>query len=210
MCCRYYMEMSPELRPIVEEMNRAPLAAKMRDRLGKPLTTEGEVRPTDIVPVIAPSPSGNRKVFPMLWGFTAKGVDRPVVNCRVESAAEKPLWKDAWAKHRCIVPASWYFEWEHLLTPSGKSKTGDKYMIQPRGAEMCYMAGLYRIEEFRDLKYPVFAILTRAPSPELARLHDRMPLILPASSIDSWIKPDADPSVLMKAAVTDMVFEKAT
>lgn len=209
MCCRYYMEMSPELRPIVEEMNRAPLAPKMRDRLGKPLTTEGEVHPTDIVPVIAPSPSGNRKVFPMLWGFTAKGVDRPVVNCRVESASEKPLWKDAWNSHRCIVPASWYFEWEHLHTPSGKSKTGDKYMIQPRGAEMCYMAGLYRIEEFRDLKYPVFAILTRAPSPELARLHDRMPLILPASSIDSWIKPDADPSVLMKAAVTDMVFEKA-
>ena len=209
MCCRYYMEMSPELRPIVEEMNRAPLAPKMRDRLGKPLTTEGEVHPTDIVPVIAPSPSGNRKVFPMLWGFTAKGVDRPVVNCRVESAAEKPLWREAWNSHRCIVPASWYFEWEHLLTPSGKSKTGDKYMIQPRGAEMCYMAGLYRIEEFRDLKYPVFAILTRAPSPELARLHDRMPLILPASSIDSWIKPDADPSVLMKAAVTDMVFEKA-
>jgi putative SOS response-associated peptidase YedK len=209
MCCRYYMEMSPELRPIVEEMNRAPLSSKMRDRLGKPLSTEGEVRPTDIVPVIAPSPSGNRKVFPMLWGFTAKGVDRPVVNCRVESASEKPLWKDAWAKHRCIVPASWYFEWEHLLTPSGKSKTGDKYMIQPRGAEMCYMAGLYRIEEFRDLKYPVFAILTRTPSQELSRLHDRMPLILPASSIDSWIQPDADPSVLAKAAVTDMVFEKA-
>ena len=43
MCCRYYMEMSPELRPIVEEMNHAPLAAKMRDKLGKPLTTVGEV-----------------------------------------------------------------------------------------------------------------------------------------------------------------------
>ena len=39
MCCRYYMEMNPELRPIVEEMNRAPLAVKMREKLGKPLTS---------------------------------------------------------------------------------------------------------------------------------------------------------------------------
>ena len=209
MCCRYYMEMSPELRPIVEEMNRAPLSARMRDKLGKPLTTEGEVRPTDIVPVIAPSLSGTRKVFPMFWGFTAKGVDRPIVNCRVESAAEKPLWKEAWKSHRCIVPASYYFEWEHLVTASGNVKTGDKYMIQPRGAEVCYMAGLYRLEEFRDLKYPVFTILTRTPSQELAKLHDRMPVILPGEMIDSWIQPDANPAELVKAALTDMVFEKA-
>lgn len=209
MCCRYYMEMSPELRPIVEEMNHAPLAAKMRDKLGKPLTTEGEVRPTDIVPVIAPSPSGTRKVFPMLWGFTAKGVDRPIVNCRVETAAEKTLWKEAWKSHRCIVPASYYFEWEHWITASGKPKTGDKYMIQPRGAEVCYLAGLYRLEEFRDLKYPVFTILTRTPSQELSRLHDRMPVVLPAELIDSWIQPNADPTMLVRASVTDMVFEKA-
>ena len=102
----------------------------MRDKLGKPLTTEGEVRPTNIVPVIAPSPSGTRKVFPMLWGFTAKGVDRPIVNCRVESAAEKTLWKEAWKSHRCIVPASYYFEWEHWIAASRKPKTDDKYMIR--------------------------------------------------------------------------------
>ncbi|MBQ9269901.1 MAG: SOS response-associated peptidase [Oscillospiraceae bacterium] len=209
MCCRYYMEMSPELRPIVEEMNRAPLASKMRDKLGKALTTSGEVRPTDIVPTIASSPSGARKVYPMLWGFTAKGVDRPIVNARVESAKDKPLWKDAWKSHRCIVPASYYFEWEHLLTPSRKPKTGDKYMIQPRGAEVCYMAGLYQIVEFRDLKYPVFTILTREPSQGLRRIHDRMPVILPSNLIDDWIRPDNDPEVLVKAALTEMVFEKA-
>ena len=209
MCCRYYMEMSPELRPIVEEMNRAPLAAKMRDKLGKPLTTEGEILPTDIVPTIASAPSGSTKVYPMLWGFTAKGVDRPVVNTRVETAAQKPLWKEAWQKHRCIIPASWYYEWEHLLSPSGKSKTGDRYMIQPRGSEVCYLAGLYQIEEFRDLKYPVFSILTREPSQELSRLHDRMPVILPGEMIEEWIKPDSNPGEIVKSAITDMVFEKA-
>ena len=209
MCCRYYMEMNPELRPIVEEMNRAPLAVKMREKLGKPLTSEGEVRPTDIVPAIASAPSGTAKVYPMLWGFSARGADRPIVNARVETAPRKPLWKEAWAKHRCIIPASWYFEWEHLISPSGKPKTGDRYLIQPRGLEVCYMAGLYRLEEFRDLKYPVFAILTRAPSPELSWIHDRMPVILPAERIDEWIRPEGDAGEIVKAAVTDMISEKA-
>ena len=145
----------------------------------------------------------------MLWGFSARGADRPIVNARVETAPRKPLWKEAWAKHRCIIPASWYFEWEHLISPSGKPKTGDRYLIQPRGLEVCYMAGLYRLEEFRDLKYPVFAILTRAPSPELSWIHDRMPVILPAERIDEWIRPEGDAGEIVKAAVTDMVYEKA-
>ena len=59
------------------------------------------------------------------------------------------------------------------------------------------------------MKYPVFTILTREPSTELSHLHDRMPVILPGDMIDSWIQPDADPSVLVKIALTDMVFEKA-
>ena len=71
------------------------------------------------------------------------------------------------------------------------------------------MAGLYKIEEFRDLKYPVFTILTKTPSQELSRLHDRMPVILPAEMIDDWIRPDSNPAELVKDALTDMVFERA-
>ena len=44
MCCRYYMEMSPELRPIIEEANRSALKARIVGKLGRPLITEGEVR----------------------------------------------------------------------------------------------------------------------------------------------------------------------
>ena len=61
----------------------------------------------------------------------------------------------------------------------------------------------------RDLKYPVFAILTRAPSPELSWIHDRMPVILPAERIDEWIRPEGDAGEIVKAAVIDMVYEKA-
>ena len=65
MCCRYYMEMSPALRPIVEAANRSKLRENNLGRLAKKLTTEGEVRPDDLVPVIATGKSGGKKVFPM-------------------------------------------------------------------------------------------------------------------------------------------------
>ena len=209
MCTRYYMEMSPELRPIVEKAKASSLAMRMIDRLGKPLKTEGEIRPTDMVPVIAPNQNGVRTVFPMVWGYRITGLDRPVVNARIENADKKDVWKEGWEKHRCIIPASWYFEWEHIPLSDGKTKTGQKYMIQPKGSETTWLAGLYRMEEFRDLKYPVFAILTREPTEELRRIHDRMPLILPSSAIDDWIRPDNKAEDMIKDAITDVFIEEA-
>ena len=59
------------------------------------------------------------------------------------------------------------------------------------------------------MKYPVFAVLTRAPTEELRKIHDRMPLILPESAIDEWISPDGDANRLINKAVTELVIEKA-
>lgn len=203
------MELSPELRPYVETANRTPLRQKMVSKLGKEFKTSGEIRPTDMTAVIAPNASGGRTAFPMVWGYHIKGIDRPVVNARVESAKDKSSFSDDWRRHRCIIPASYYFEWEHFKRPDGKIKTGQKFAIQPKGATVTYLAGLYRIEEERDLKYPVFTVLTREPSTELAKIHNRMPVILPGDAIDDWIKPDADPEKIVAEALTDMVMEKA-
>ena len=200
MCCRYWADESPKLRAIVEEMNRSPLVDKWHKTTG--IITSGEIRPTNVVPVIAPDRQGKRAVFPMKWGFSGKSL---LMNARSETAAVKPLFKDAWASHRCIVPASWYFEWEHLKLNDGKTKTGDKYMIQPRNSTMTWLAGLYRIEN----GLPVFVVLTREPAEELRFIHDRMPLILPEQLVDEWIRPGAKPEELVKEALTDMIFEKA-
>ncbi len=210
MCTRYYMEMSPELRPIVEKAKASALAVRMRDRLGKPFKTEGEIRPTDMVPVIAPDKKGERSVFPMVWGYTIPGLNRPVVNARIETAPEKSIWKDGWLSHRCIIPASYYFEWEHIPTAGGRVKAGDKYMIQPKGSEITYLAGLYRLEQFRDLQYPVFTILTKEPTENLRKLHDRMPMVLPSSLVDDWILPSSRPEQIAAYALTDFYCERST
>ena len=198
------MEMSPELRPIVEKAKRSTLAGKMIAKLGKPLKTDGEIRPTDMVPVIAPDRNGNPGVFPMVWGYRIPGLNHPVVNARSESASKKDVWKDGWYRHRCIVPASWYYEWEHIPKGDGKMKAGAKYLIQTKNTSLIFLAALYRIEEFHDLKYPVFSVLTRQPSEELKKLHDRMPVMLPENKIREWIKPENKAEDLMRYALTEV------
>jgi len=209
MCCRYYMEESPELRPYIEAANRAPLTSNMVAKLGRPLITAGEVRPTNIAAVLAPGKDGKSAVFPMVWGFTNPHSSSPIVNARVESAAEKQMWKESWSRHRCIIPASWYYEWEHLMNQvTGQKKTGDKYMIQPKGASVSYLAGLYHIEEIAGIKVPVFVILTREPSEPIRFIHDRMPVILPKNLVNPWMQIDGKPDEIVKEALTDMIFEK--
>jgi Uncharacterized conserved protein len=206
MCCRYYMEMSPALRPIVEAANRSKLRENNLNRLAKKLTTEGEVRPDDLVPVIATGKSGGKKVFPMIWGYQVAGLDRPLINARTESAMEKKTFHDSWIEHRCIVPASWYFEWEHHTLPSGRKETGRKYAIIPKGQELTWLCGLYRLEN----NYPHFVILTRPPGEDIAFIHDRMPLILPQEAVNDWINPKYNASDLLNYALTDCVFEEWT
>ena len=130
------------------------------------------------------------------------------MNCRIESARIKQLWSESWKQRRCVIPASYYFEWKHYADSNGNVRTGDKYAIQPCGSEVTYLAGLYRIEEKFDLKYPVFAVLTRAPTEDLREIHDRMPLILPENAVDEWISPSGEPNKVVDAAITDVVVER--
>lgn len=210
MCCRYYMESSPELKPYVDMAMVSPLRNTLISKLGRPLKTEGEVRPTDIAPVIAPAKKDHSAaVFPMVWGFSNPRSGAPIVNARVETAAQKEMWKESWQQRRCVIPSSYYFEWEHLISPDGKKKTGQKYMIQPKGCIIVYIAGLYGIEEQKGIHVPVFTILTREPSEEIRFIHDRMPVVLPKESVRAWINPDVHPEDIVGTALTDMVYEKA-
>ncbi len=206
MCTRYYMDdASSELSEIILAAKHSPLADKFLRQIGRPILGSGEVRPTDIAPVIAPNRSGKQTIFPMRWGFTNKNHKSTLLNARAETAKSKPTFMEAWKSHRCIVPASYYFEWQHYESQDGKTITGDKYLIQPRDCDITWLCGLYRIED----GLPVFVVLTRKPSPTLAAIHDRMPLILPKDKIAEWITPGADPDELLPYALTDMIFEKS-
>ena len=200
MCSRYWFEESPELRPFVEEMNRSPLLEHFLEAGG--IVTSGEVRPTNIAPVVASNRRGERATFPMKWGFSGKTL---LINARAETASERPAFREAWAAHRCAVPSLGYFEWEHPVDIDGKKRTGPKYRIRPREGGVTWLCGLYRIEN----GLPAFVILTREPGEGIRFIHDRMPLMLPDARVGEWIRPDARPEALAQFALTDMDFSLA-
>ena len=210
MCTRFYVEPA-YYAPIITRAQKLKLADDMMRHLGKPLTMSGEMRPTDVAAVLAPNKEGNVSVFPMIWGFSHEATDAPIVNCRLETASQKEMWKDSWFRRRCVIPCSWYFEWEHFRSPDGKrSKVGDKYLIQPKDSHATMLAGLYRFEERNGLQVPVFSVLTRDAVGELRGIHDRMPLMINKDDAEDWIKPNGSPGDISKRAITNVVMEKAT
>jgi putative SOS response-associated peptidase YedK len=170
--------------------------------MDKDVRFEGTVRPSDIVPVIAPDRQGKKDVFPMRFGFLMQA--KLLFNARTETASEKPTFAGPWREHRCIIPASWYFEWSHFIDENGRRKKGDMYRIGSKEGQFTYLCGLYRNED----GLPAFTVLTREPEGELASIHDRMPLILPEKDIEKWIDPGQSPELLLDDAVTDLFMEK--
>ena len=206
MCCRFFIgELDPELAPVLKAAMRSPLLPQAQKLHPAPLVQAGEVRPSDLVAAVASDRHRKAAVFPMVWGFTVPGRSAPLVHARVETAAEKPTFREAWRSHRCVVPASWYYEWQHLPTQDGKHTTSTKYAIQPKDAKITWLCGLYRIEN----GLPVFVILTREPSPDVVHIHDRMPLILPHQAVRDWINPDVNPADVLSRAVTSLAAEIA-
>ena len=190
MCGRYFLadsDNSGELRDIIDQLNRRGATVKT-----------GEIFPTDTVPVLANN--RNRRVvpFPMQWGYTLPD-GRLLINARSETAGEKPLFQDAMRQHRCLIPATNYFEWEKR----GREKI--KYAIRQADAGLLYMAGLYRVENGRA----VFTILTREPAEQIRFIHDRMPVIVPKEKKADWLSQQLTLDELLEDAETDMEFSEA-
>ena len=188
MCGRYYIaedDAAEEMRQIIEAVNRRSTDVK----------TSGEIRPGDIVPVLANSPSLQPGAYAMRWGYTQPD-GKLLFNARSETAAAKALFQDGMAQRRCLIPATCYFEWEHR----GKEKI--KYAIAPEGSRMIYLAGVYRKEGNRA----ACTILTREPAECIAFIHNRMPVILPAEAVRDWLNIRYDAVDVLKAAQVEMEY----
>ena len=191
MCGRYYIvedDAAEELRQIIEAVNRRNPNAK----------TSGEIRPGDNVPVLANSPSLQPGAYAMHWGYTLPD-GKLLFNARRETAAEKAIFKDGMAQHCCLIPATYYFEWEHR----GKDKI--KYAISPQNGNIIYFAGIYRKEGNRA----ACTILTREPAESIAFIHNRMPVILPTEAADDWLNVRYAATDVLKAAQTEMEYRLA-
>lgn len=111
-----------------------------------------------------------------------------LTNARVETITEKPSFRSAFAKRRCLVPADGYYEW---YRPEKGAK--QPFYIHRTDGKSLAMAGLY--EWWRDPATPeaeprlTFTVITTAATPELAVIHDRMPVMIDQADWTEWLDP---------------------
>ncbi len=128
-----------------------------------------------------------REAALMRWGlvpFWSKDlkIGARMINARAETVAEKPAFRNALKKRRCLVLADGYYEWQK--TPTGKRP----FRIIMKSGKPFAMAGLW--ETWKDPQgnvVPSCTIITTAANDYLAPIHNRMPVILPQESEETWL-----------------------
>lgn len=113
--------------------------------------------------------------------FWAKEVPKyPMFNARSETAAKKPSFREAFKSKRCLIPAGGYYEWTKA-DDGGK----DPHHIHLPDQAPFFFAGLWAHND--SLNIISCTILTAPAAPEIAHLHDRMPIILKHSALNEWL-----------------------
>ena len=184
MCVRYYLDEEIDDETLEELLEQS---LRIAAKLSAKIKVSGDIRPTDIAPVIAPS-SRNRSVgaFPMQWGFTHPKRGMLVFNTRMETAKERDMLAGSVNDRRCLIPASGYYEWKKT-DPRKK----DRYAFRAEDGSPLYLAGLY-IRTSDEHRLPCFTILTQDADRSIKELHPRMPVLVPYSRAEEWLSPDTD------------------
>jgi putative SOS response-associated peptidase YedK len=192
MCGRFYIPEPDDdsgFQTILDYVNKtyidSPILSDMK---------RGEIFPTNIVPIITDSAP-----VLMKWGFPRFDGKGQVINARLETAAEKPMFKNAYELHRCLIPAGYYFEWRKDGTAKYKYAIGLDKPI--------YMAGLYKYEA--DQQLPLFVILTRPAAPSLSFIHDRMPVIVPEHIRKRWLTERVDSQIILEQSEVNLKYRDA-
>jgi putative SOS response-associated peptidase YedK len=201
MCGRYASSRRPQ--DLVEEFE------VIDDKVGEPLAPDFNVAPTKpVYAVVERPPSGDKQAEPqrqlrtLRWGLIPSWAKEPsignrMINARMETVADKPAFRRAFASRRCLLPADGYFEW-YPTSELGKAGKPLKqpFFIRPKDGGILAMAGLYEIwrDPTRDDDDPeafrwTCTVITTEAADEVGMIHDRMPLMVERERWSSWLDP---------------------
>lgn len=148
------------------------------------------IPPREMAPIVF-SRDGHRRLTAGFWSLLPPWANRldyangiTTFNAKAETLARKPSFKDAFLRRRCIVPAEAFYEW---VGPKGKKQP---LHISRRDGNFLSMAGLFNywkstVSGGRPI--PTFSIVTTEPNQWMARIHNRMPVILQDDQIETWL-----------------------
>ena len=188
MCGRFTLTLEAE--DVNQELDLGPMPADW--------VAHYNVAPSQPVAVVAEA--NERKVEWMRWGLIPSwakdaSIGGRLINARSETLTEKPSFRSAFAKRRCLILANGFYEWQKL---EGPKPTRIPYYFQLTGGRAFAFAGLWetwKSPEGQDLRS--CTIITCAANAIVAHIHDRMPVILDRESCWKWLEdrriPDLQP-----------------
>lgn len=185
---------------------QAASGAALAERFGLPSAPDPiprhNVAPSQPVGAIRIAEGGGREWVRLRWGLIPAWAAEPkipygTINARAETVADKPAYRQAFRRRRCLIPADGFYEWQ---------KTGDghhkrPYCIAPADGEPLAFAGLWERWERDGRVVESCAILVTAANARVALIHDRMPVILDPADEARWL----DPAVTEPAALRPLL-----
>ncbi|MBS3777111.1 MAG: SOS response-associated peptidase [Bacteroidales bacterium] len=155
-----------------------------------PFALRYNIAPSQEVLAVGQTREGTRKAAWLRWGLVPhwakdEKVGYKMINARAETMFTKPAYKSAAKRHRCLIPASCFFEWQRSYKGSKKQP----YCIRPKDGGLFAFAGLWehwQDEEAGKKIYSCTIITTRA-NEAVAELHDRMPVVIWKENFDLWL-----------------------
>ena len=154
------------------------------------------VAPSQPILAVREQESGERELIPLRWGLIPSWANDSqigyrTINARAETVAEKPAFRHAFKKQRCLIPADGFYEWK-------PEKAGKQpYFIHRRDHQPLGFAGLWEHWEGEEGIIESCTIIVTTANETLKAIHDRMPVILSPTHYDTWLNPDnQDPKQL--------------
>ncbi len=191
MCGRFTYQMTwKQLHDLLEEF------ASVIDDIGEGVTKHParyNISPTQPIIVIFENhdTGGRREARLMRWGLVPAWVKDPrdfslIINARVETILEKPSFRGGMQHHRCLIPASGYYEWR--TGPDGKRQP---YYFAPKDGRPLLLGGLYSTwMGATGEEIDTSAIITVPANPDTKFVHERMPALIPNERLDDWLSID--------------------
>lgn len=193
MCGLYsFRKSAEETRALFEYADHAEFPPRSHVAPGQPIT-------------VVRIEEGIRRFALVRWGFVPSWVKeikpgKSLINARGETVMEKPSFRNAMRRRRCLVPADGYYEWSG---EEGKPKTC--YYVQRRDRALFAFGGIWEHWMGADgSEIETAALMTIAPNRELSDIHDRMPVIIARNDYETWLTGDVDDAAkLIRSAPND-------
>lgn len=150
--------------------------------------------------IVRSGTDGNREAAIVQWGLVPSWANdpkamQPMVNARGETIADKPSFRTAYKKRRCLVAADGFYE----ARSSGKTK--EYFYIHMADNAYYAFAGLWERWEREGQSLETCTIITSEPNSLMAKIHDRMPVIVQPNEYDAWLDPEVQPGPLLDSII---------